>query len=280
MRLERSLFNRATEPPPPPPRAGGKFKPPGSQTPAGLRQKKRKGGERRGESVLFPMRRRAQKVTGRAARPRPDRTGGSTNVSADLLHFMTPLPSPGLPSLFMERIKEPQQSVKHVGPPNPRPCSDKKARESPRFVFGHSDGGEFSNLFIFREVKAKITPPPWHGTKWKPSHGRQARLRGSERTDKSSKSVHLNPPPLYLRGRAPLRAPNRTDPPPRSSRAPRRLRRVWCRQRRWRRSRRINTAVSLKSSPRNRSTLGQLAADPFKRNIAHQLAGGNLRGPR
>lgn len=122
-----------------------------------------------------------------------------------------------------------------------------------------------------------------HGTKWKPSHGRRARLHRSDWEETARQKAFFwkhfqggvsfqSLPRLYRRGRSRLCAgPSRlkAERSERGSRAPRRLQTCLVRESRSaplrrRRRRRVNTAVSLKRSRRNGNTLSQLAADPFK----------------
>lgn len=92
----------------------------------------------------------------------------------DILNCMTPL-SFCSPSLFMEKIKEPQQSAKHVGLPSPtaniQPTTSKATTAFQTRIQYY--GSSTRKVFIFVSFFTKwhssnLRYNAQHGTKWKP----------------------------------------------------------------------------------------------------------------
>lgn len=133
-------------------------------------------------------------------------------------------------------------------------------------------------FFFLGEVKAKIKRSARDEMEAMADRLVFTAPNGEKRTDKSDfwKQFQVipfkHPPPPLTRledhGRATLRAgPSRPESDRERARQPSPASPPTClvSETRSQRSRRINTAVSLKRSHRNGNTLGQLAADPFKR---------------
>lgn len=90
----------------------------------------------------------------------------------------------------MEKIKEPQQSVKH-GSPKPSALHKKRADELCLNIHasrGSQRKGSRGEFLRFSEG-LKLKQNAQHGTKWKPSHGRRARLHGSDEEEETTRQT-------------------------------------------------------------------------------------------
>lgn len=90
----------------------------------------------------------------------------------------------------MEKIKEPQQSVKH-GSPKPSALHKKRADEPCLNIHasrGSQRKGSRGEFLRFSEG-LKLKQNAQHGTKWKPSHGRRARLHCSDEKEETTRQT-------------------------------------------------------------------------------------------